>query len=50
LILVSVFSIEEDLNQDGAANFKGYVDMTEQWISEKLRIETDSGLILNDSV
>ncbi|MFB0555080.1 MAG: hypothetical protein ACETWQ_17370 [Phycisphaerae bacterium] len=50
MILVLVFSIEEDLNQDGTANFKGYAVVTEQWISEKLWIETDSGLIPLDLV
>jgi len=38
LLLVLEFSIEEDLNQDGTANFKGYAVVTDQWIGEQLWI------------
>jgi len=49
-ILVLVFSIEEDPNQDGMVNFKDYAVFTDQWLGEQLRIWTISGPILNDSV
>jgi len=50
LLLVLVFSIEEDLNQDGTVNFKDYAVFTDQWIGEQLWIWTISGPILNGSV
>jgi len=38
LLLVLVFSIEEDLTQDGTVNFKGYAVFTDYQIGEQLRI------------
>jgi len=38
LLLVLVFSIVEDLTQDGKVNFKDYAFMIDQRIGEQLRI------------
>jgi len=50
VFLVLVFSIVENLTQNGTVNFKDYAFMTDQRVGEQLRIWTISGPILNDSV